>query len=93
MDGRFYVKDAGNGALLVGAAVGDVLNRGHVYEIREVMGTLQLVDLGLSTIVGDDADRGGVDRLLALSNGRHCIVSSEQPLPASKNDASEIIEE
>ena len=78
MDGRFYVKDAGKGTLLGGAAVGDVLNVGHVYEVREIMGTLQLVDLGVSAIVGDDADKGSVDKLLALSHGRHCITPAEQ---------------
>ena len=79
MDGRFYVKDAGgNTSLLVGAAVGDLLNTGHVYEIRDLGGIIQLVDLGTSDILGDDADIGSVDKLLALSGGRHCITQVEQ---------------
>ncbi len=78
MEGRFYVKESGKSPLLIGVSVGELLNVGHVYEITKCMGVIQLKDLGKSAILGDNADIGSVDRLLAIGGGRHCIVE-EQP--------------
>jgi hypothetical protein len=74
MDGRFYVKENGDKPLLVGVAIGDLLKVGHVYQIDECLGVIQLKDLGESAIVGDDADNASVDKLLANGGGRHCVI-------------------
>lgn len=79
MEGRFYVKENGEKPLLVGVSLGNLLKVGHVYEITECMGVTQLKDLGKSAIVGDNADIGSVDRLLAIGGGRHCVIDDRQP--------------
>jgi hypothetical protein len=43
------------------------------------MGVTQLKDVGTSAIVGDDADIGSVDRLLAIGGGRHCVIDNRTP--------------
>ncbi|WP_415913396.1 hypothetical protein [Neptuniibacter sp. QD37_11] len=75
MIGRVYAKDAGNGrVILIGAAVPGKLQAGQVYELSECLGQKTFEPIGESQITGDEADRGSVDRLLALSHGRHCMV-------------------
>ena len=78
MHGRFYVKENGEKPLLIGVAIGDLLKVGHVYQINECMGVIQLHDLGKSLIVDNESDSGSVDMLLAWGGGRHCIVDGEE---------------
>ena len=73
MNGRFYVKENGSKPLIVGVAIGQLLNVGNVYQIENYDGLIVLRDLGQSQIVGDKADSGSVDMLLALGEGRHCM--------------------
>lgn len=79
---RFFAKKSRpDNHILVGASIGDFIKEGHVYEIVELpWGGFNINDLGKSVIADDDINAGSVDKLLALSNGRHCITDKDNTL-------------
>jgi len=79
MVGRVFVKEnLKDNHLLIGASVGTILKPGKVYDIRETPhGTIELIEIGSSLVNGEDCNRGSIDKLLATSEGRHCLVAGE----------------
>lgn len=80
---RFFAKKSRpDNHILIGASMGDFIKEGHVYEIVELPmgGGFQVNDLGKSVIADDNINAQGVDQLLALSNGRHCITDNDNTL-------------
>jgi hypothetical protein len=77
--GRFYAKEnKDTNHILIGASVSDLIKPGHVYEIVALPlgGGFQVNDLGKSVIT-DDISKMSMDRMLALSHGKHCMVASD----------------
>ncbi|EGR5926591.1 hypothetical protein [Vibrio parahaemolyticus] len=76
MVGRFYVKEACEQLLFIGCIKSDFSEIGDVHEIQLEYGQVSVVNLGKSVIYGKDEvnPKYGIDRLLALSQGLHCIV-------------------
>jgi len=77
--GRVFAKDAGNGnVILIGASLNCFFEVGRVYEISDLMGQTFITDLGVSQSQGEPENDGGIDKLLALSQGRHCLIKDNQ---------------
>ncbi|MEA5357273.1 hypothetical protein VB319_25430 [Vibrio parahaemolyticus] len=76
MVGRFYVKEACKQLIFIGCIKSDFAEIGDVYEIRLEHGQVSVVNLGKSVLYGKDEvnPKYSIDRLLALSQGFHCIV-------------------